>query len=61
MQNLNEQQNKQKSVDSLKPIAKLHAEIGMDSMAEKMYALGLVQPNMHDDFVSIGKIDIKKI
>ena len=48
------------NVDSLKPIAKLHAEIGMDSMAEKMYALGLVQPNMHDDFVNIVKIDIKK-
>ncbi|HNY54162.1 MAG TPA: inorganic phosphate transporter [Chitinophagales bacterium] len=48
------------NVDSLKPIAKLHAEIGMDSMAEKMYALGLVQPNMHDDFVNMVKVDIKK-
>ena len=48
------------NVDSLKPIAKLHAEIGMDTMAEKMYALGLVQPNMHDDFVNMVKVDIKK-
>jgi PiT family inorganic phosphate transporter len=48
------------NVDSLKPVAKLHAEIGMDSMAERMYALGLVQPNMHDDFVNMVKVDIKK-
>ena len=32
----------------------------MDTMAEKMYALGLVQPNMHDDFVNMVKVDIKK-
>jgi PiT family inorganic phosphate transporter len=48
------------SVDSLKPIAKLHQELGMQDMAEKMYATGLVQPNKHDEFVSMVQIDIKK-
>jgi len=48
------------SVDSLKPIAKLHAAVGMDSMAEKMYTTGLVQPNKHDEFVKTVIIDVKK-
>ncbi|MBK6275973.1 MAG: hypothetical protein IPF58_15365 [Saprospirales bacterium] len=59
MQNLNEQQTSKINVDSLKPIA-LHVEIGMDSMSEKKSAL-FIQPNMHDDFVNIVKIDIKRI
>jgi PiT family inorganic phosphate transporter len=48
------------SVDSLKPIAKLHQELGMQDMAEKMYSSGLIQPNKHDEFVSMVQIDIKK-
>lgn len=48
------------AVDSLKPFAKLHQEIGMDSMAERMYSTGLIQPNKHDEFVEAVKIDIQK-
>ncbi|HRH56477.1 MAG TPA: PiT family inorganic phosphate transporter [Chitinophagales bacterium] len=48
------------AVDSLKPIAKKHAELGMEKMAETMYAAGLVQPNKHDEFVKMVQIDIKK-
>ncbi|HMV13861.1 MAG: inorganic phosphate transporter [Chitinophagales bacterium] len=48
------------AVDSLKPIAKLHASLGMNNMAEAMYDKGLVQPNKHDEFVKMVQIDIKK-
>ena len=49
-----------RAVDSLKPIAKMHQELGMHEMAEKMYASGLIQPNKHDDFVKTVEIDIQK-
>ena len=48
------------AVDSLKPIAKQHATLGMHNMAEKMFASGLVQANMHDEFINTVQIDIKK-
>lgn len=48
------------AVDSLKPIAKLHQELGMHEMAEKMYATGLIQPNKHDEFVKTVEINIQK-
>ncbi len=48
------------AIDSLKPIAKKHHDIGMDKMTESMIATGLVQPNKIDEFTRAVNIDIKK-
>jgi PiT family inorganic phosphate transporter len=48
------------AIDSLKPIAKKHHELGLDKMAEAMIATGLVQPNKIEEFNKAVKIDIKK-
>ena len=48
------------SYDSLKHMAKSHKDLGIDGMAEKMVATGLVQANKIDDFNKAVKIDIKK-
>ncbi len=48
------------AIDSLKPIAKMHKELGQDKMLETMVATGLVQPNKIDDFDKSVRVDIKK-
>lgn len=48
------------AIDSLKPIAKKHHELGQDKMVEAMVGTGLIQPNKIDDFSSFVKVDIKK-
>ncbi len=48
------------AIDSLKPIAKKHHDLGQDKMAEAMVATGLVQPNKIDEFTKTVKVDIKK-
>lgn len=48
------------AIDSLKPIAKKHHEIGQDKMVEAMVATGLVQPNKIDEFSKSVKVNIKK-
>ncbi|MFN8294600.1 MAG: inorganic phosphate transporter [Chitinophagales bacterium] len=48
------------AIDSLKPLAKKHNELGQDKMIESMIATGLVQPNKIDEFTKSVKVDIKK-
>lgn len=48
------------AVDSLKPIAKLHAKVGYDSMIAMMIAKVPIQPDQLPEFKKAVRIDIKK-
>lgn len=48
-----------KAVDSLKTIAKMHGELGMDNMAKAMVATGFIQPNKIKDFTKLVDVDIE--
>jgi PiT family inorganic phosphate transporter len=48
------------AVDSLKPIAKLHAKVGYDSMIAMMIAKVPIQPDQLPEFKEAVRIDIKK-